>query len=49
MGTNTKGNVILTSFGIDVFFVSFISFISVSCLGLVAFDFLRHILCLRFL
>ena len=46
MGTSTKGNVILTSFGIDVFMASFFS---VSCLGLLAFDFLRHILCLRFL
>ena len=46
MGTSAKGNVILTSFGIDVFFASFIS---VSRLGLFAFDFLRHILCLRFL
>ena len=42
MGTSTKGNVILTSFGIDVFMASFFS---VSCLGLFAFDFLRHILC----
>ena len=46
METRAKGNVILTSFGIDVFLTSFFS---VSCLGLFAFDFLRHILCLRFL
>ena len=45
MGTRTKGNVILTSFGIDVFMASFFS---VSLFGLFAFNFFNNVFC-RFL
>ena len=35
MGTSTKGNVILTSFGIDVFMASFFLFHFLGCLLLI--------------